>query len=150
MYCDLLQAVRNKNLMEFVFHTCGSVNRHNSSIWVKGQLNLLHEWECDSPKVWITKSKVYGPYCLESKQQATSSILTYCRFFWSPIGLYRMPFLFGCISKRYDGAPPHFEIIVCNYLSNTFRKDGLDMHRQSFGLLDHTIQPQWIFSFGDL
>ena len=73
MCYDLLDAVRNENLMQYVlfsdeatFHTCGHVNRHNCRIWADEQPNALQEWERDSPKVnlWmgITKSKVYGPY----------------------------------------------------------------------------------------
>ena len=70
---DLLDAVRNENLMQHVlfndeatFHTCGHVNRHICHIWADEQRNALQEWERDLTKVnvWmgITKSKVYGCY----------------------------------------------------------------------------------------
>ena len=73
MCYDLLDAVRNENLMQHVlfseeatFQTCGHVDRHNCRIWADEQPNALQEWERDSLKVnaWmgITKSKVYGPY----------------------------------------------------------------------------------------
>ena len=142
MYYDLLDAARNENLMQHVlfsdeatFYTCGRVNRQNCRIWADEQPNALQEWERDSPKVnvWmgITKSKVYGPHMFAEPTVVTG--ITYLQL----LQQYFEPQLIqngilDSVVYQQDGAPPHFALIVRNYLTDTF--PGKWIGRASLGL----------------
>lgn len=58
MCADLLETVVNQNLIENVecsdkaiFHTCGSISRHNCRIWADYQPSQINEWKRNTPKV---------------------------------------------------------------------------------------------------
>ena len=129
MRYDLLNAVRNENLMqhalfsnEATFHPCGHVNRHNCRIWADEQPNALYEWEQDSPKVnvWmgITKSKLYGPYMFSESTVADITYLDLLQQFLEPQLI--QDGILDSVVYQQAAAPPHFALIVCNYLNDTF------------------------------
>ena len=129
MCYDLLGAVRNENLMQNVlfgdeatFHTCGHVNRHNCRIWADEQPNALREWERDSPKinVWmgITKSNVYRPYMFAEPTVTGFTYLDLLQQFLESQLI--QDGILDSVVYQQDGAPPHFALIVRNYLNYTF------------------------------
>ena len=129
MCYDLLDAVRNENLMQHVlfsdeasFHTCGHVNRHNCWIWADEQPNALQEWERDSPKVnvWMgnTKSKVCGPYMFAEPTVTDITDLHLLQQFLEPQLI--QDDILESVAYQQDGAPPHFSLIVRIYLNDTF------------------------------
>lgn len=129
MCYDLLDAVRNENLMQHVlfsdeatFHTCGHVNRHNCRIWADEQPNAVQQWERDSPKVnvWmgITKSKLYGPFMFAERTVTGITYLDLLQQFLEPQVI--QDGILDSVVFQQDGAPPHFATIVRDYLNDTF------------------------------
>ena len=141
MCYDLLDAVRIENLMQHVlfsdeatFHMCGHVNRHNCWIWADEQPNALLEWERDSPKVnvWmgITKSKVYGLYMFSEPTVTGITYLDLLQQFLQPQLI--QDGILDYVVYQQDGTPPHFALIVRNYLTDTFPRKWIG--RASLGL----------------
>ena len=129
MCYDLLEAVRNENLMENVlfsdeatFHISGHVNRHNCRIWANEQPNRLHESQRDTPKVnvWIgiTKSKLYGPFMFAERTITGEIYLDMLQQYLEPQLI--SDGIIDTVVYQQDGAPPHFATIVRNYLNETF------------------------------
>ncbi|PSN39977.1 hypothetical protein C0J52_20372 [Blattella germanica] len=101
---------------------CGHVNRHNCQISADEQPNALQEWEQNSPKVnvWmgITKSKVYGSYMFAERTVTGITYLDLVQQFLEP-QLIQDGMLDSVVYQQYR-APPHFAIIVRDYLNETF------------------------------
>ena len=107
---------------EATFHTCGHVNGHNCRIWADEQPNALQELERNSPKVnvWmgITKSKVYGPYMFSEPTITGITYLDLLQQFMEP--QLKHDGILDSVVYQQDGAPPHFALIVRNYLTDIF------------------------------
>ena len=136
---DLLDAVRNENLMQNVlfsdeatFHTCGHVNRHNCQIWVNEQPNTLRERDSLKVNVWmgITKSKVYGLYMFSEPTVTGITYLDLLQQFLQPQLI--QDGILDYVVYQQDGTPPHFALIVRNYLTDTFPRKWIG--RASLGL----------------
>lgn len=126
---DLLQAVENDNLMQNVlfsdeatFHTCGHVNRHNCRIWADEQPSVLQEWQRDTAKVnvWlgITRSTVYGPFFFAEQTVTGTTYLDMLEQFLEPQLI--SDGIMDTVVFQQDGAPPHFALVVRDYLNQAF------------------------------
>lgn len=129
MCYDLLRAVQEANLLQNVlfsdeatFHTCGMVNRHNCRVWADEQPNEIMEWERNTPKVnvWLglTKSKVYGPFFFGERTVTGNSYIDMLQQFLQP--QLQEDGILETVVFQQDGAPPHFALIVREYLDATF------------------------------
>ena len=105
---------------EATFNLTGKVNKHNTRVWETELPHSTLELGRDSPKVnvfcTISKKRVYGPFFFEGttvNSKAYLDMLQNCLMELLFDG-EQADFLF-----QQDGAPPHWSLIVRQYLNVT-------------------------------
>ncbi|GBM61814.1 hypothetical protein AVEN_80455-1 [Araneus ventricosus] len=102
---------------EATFHVCGHVHRHNVRVWAAENPRAYVEYERNTPKVnvWcaLMHDKVIGPFFF-------AELTVRSNIYLDMLQLYAVPqFPEGVILQR-DGAPPHYDNIVREFLDTTF------------------------------
>ena len=102
------------------FHVSGKLNKHNVRIWGSEHPHVIRELQRDSPKVnvWcgILCNRVVGPFFLHEAAINTDV------YFDLPTE-YVLPQLIDVqptIMFQLNGAPPHWRLLVCQLLNETF------------------------------
>ena len=99
------------------------VNRHNCRIWGNERPDdHIFEWQRDTPKVnvWLgmTKQTVYGPFIFVENTVTGGTYLDMLEQFLEP--QLQQDGILGTVVHQHDGAPPHFALLVREYLNRTF------------------------------
>uniref|UniRef100_A0A8C4XDY3 Transposase n=1 Tax=Erpetoichthys calabaricus TaxID=27687 RepID=A0A8C4XDY3_ERPCA len=104
-----------------IFHTSGSVNRHNCVFWCADNPHITIEVEHKSPgvMVWVGVSYdgIDGPYFLEGNVTGDRNLNLLVN---DVIPELQNRQNFNRIWWQQDGAPPHFAINVRNFLDQQF------------------------------
>ena len=106
---------------EATFLVCGKMHRHNSRIWAFEEPHDVSDWERDAPKVSVslgmTNAKLYGPFFLAERSITGNIYLNMLELVLEP--QLQEDGILDAVVFQQDGAPPHFEHIVHNYLNRT-------------------------------
>lgn len=105
---------------EATFHVSGKVNRHNVRIWGSENPRVLHEEVRDSPKVnvWcgMMNNIIIGPFFFGESTITSSVYLDMLQQFVEP----QVEELQPSIIFQQDGAPPHWGLMVRDYLNSKY------------------------------
>ena len=123
---------------EATFHLTGKVNKHNTCIWGIEHPHSTLEHVRDSPKVnvfcAISKKRVYGPFFFEGttvNSEAYLDMLQNCLIKLLFDG-EQADFIF-----QQNGAPPHWSLIVRQYLNTTLDSRWIGRAGNDDGVLLH-------------
>ena len=111
---------------EATFHLTGKVNKHNTCIWGTEHPHSMLEHVQDSPKVnvfcTISKRRVYGPFFFKGTTVNSKAYLDMLAYF-DMLQNWLMELLFdreeADFNFQQDAAPPHWSLIVRQYLNTT-------------------------------
>ena len=101
---------------ECLFHTNGTVNKHNARIWGTENPQVVEEVPMRSEKVMVWcamhKTKIIGPYFFRQSSVDSAAYKSMLRYY----GLRHVQQLPGSPIFQQDGAPAHTSNIVREYL----------------------------------
>lgn len=106
---------------EAVFHVGGFVNRHNCHYWAETNPGMTIEKSQGRPKltVWcgMTADRIIGPFILRDTMNSDRYHQMLNEYVWPQISQWDNV---ADIIFQQDGAPPHFAIIVRDWLDEHF------------------------------
>ena len=104
---------------EATFHVSGKVNKHNIRIWGSQNPCEVLERERDSPKinVWcgLMHNQIIGPFIFAESTITANIYLNMLKHYVVPQEEFQPRVVF-----QQDGAPPHWGLIVRDFLNETF------------------------------
>ena len=105
---------------EATFHVSGKVNKHNIRIWGSQNPCEVLERERDSPKinVWcgLMHNQIIGPFIFAESTVTANIYLDMLKHYVVPqLEEFQLRVVF-----QQDGAPPHWGLIVRDFLNETF------------------------------
>ena len=103
---------------EATFHVSGKVNKHNIRIW--GSQNPCEVFERDSPKIniWcgLMHNQIIGPFIFAESTITANIYLDMLKHYVVP----QLEEFQPRVVFQQDGAPPHWGLIVRDFLNETF------------------------------
>ena len=105
---------------EATFHVSGKVNKHNIRIWGSQNPCKVLERERDSPKinVWcgLMHNQIIGPFIFAESTITANIYLDMLKHYVVP----QLEEFQPRVVFQQDGAPPHWGLIVRDFLNETF------------------------------
>ena len=105
---------------EATFHVCGKVNKHNIRIWGSQNPCEVLERERDIPKinVWcgLMHNQIIGPFIFAESTITANIYLDMLKHYVVP----QLEEFQPRVVFQQDGAPPHWGLIVCDFVNETF------------------------------